>query len=285
MKNDRLRTIVLIGKPGVGKTWMARKLSDRAIREGLFDLNLWLSLNRHYDSITLCKSIAHQLSLLPVSDEWKFEESSENFNENDINHEQKKEYLRAKTLEALEQKRFLIILDAEGSQMTSHDILRELKNLQLLDGKESYKFLITSTQHRDDRGPEGETKTINVECLSENESLNLLQKLVDTKVYKLSRIKDLAKYFLGKRQRFPFEVTIMAKVLNHFGQNESGICHLESIKENNVEGCNVLQLLTYGYELFPRNILIDFCWIGNHFLRKRGSFYFGELISYWILEA
>ncbi|XP_027111639.2 putative disease resistance protein At4g19050 [Coffea arabica] len=285
MKNDRLRTIVLVGKPGVGKTWMARKLSDRAIREGLFDLNLWLPLNRHYDSITLCKSIAHQLSLLPVSDEWKFEESSENFNENDINHEQKKEYLRAKTLEALEQKRFLIILDAEGSQMTSHDILRELKNLQLLDGKESYKFLITSTQHRDDRGPEGETKTINVECLSENESLNLLQKLVDTKVYKLSRIKDLAKYFLGKRQRFPFEVTIMAKVLNHFGQNESGICHLESIKENNVEGCNVLQLLTYGYELFPRNILIDFCWIGNHFLRKRGSFYFGELISYWILEA
>lgn len=287
MKNDDLRTIVLVGKPGVGKTWMARQLSDRATREGLFDLSLWLSLNRHYDSITLCESIAHQLSLLPVSDEWEFEESSENLDENDTNHELEKEFLRVKTMEALKGKKLLIILDAEGSQMISHDILLELKNLLPRDGKESCKFLITSTstQHRDDRGPEGETKIINVECLSENESLNLLQKLVDTRVYELPRIRDLARYFLGKSQRFPFEVIIMAKALNYFGQNESGICHLESIKENHIEGYNVLQLLTYGYELLPRNILIDFCWIGEHFLHKRGSFYFGELICHWILEA
>ncbi|KAI7992390.1 putative disease resistance protein [Camellia lanceoleosa] len=36
LKDEGSKTIVLVGKPGSGKTWMAKKLSARATREGYF---------------------------------------------------------------------------------------------------------------------------------------------------------------------------------------------------------------------------------------------------------
>ncbi|KAL3522146.1 hypothetical protein ACH5RR_014980 [Cinchona calisaya] len=285
LKDEKLRTIVLVGEPGVGKTWIARKLSERAIRRGLFDLSLWFSLNRPYGFLSLHGSIARQLSLLPVHDEWEFENDSPDLDEIDMDIEQKKKYLKAKTSEALEGKKFLLILDDEGSQTKDDEILPELKVLLPLDGRPSYKYIITSTKHRDDPGSDGSTKIIKVQHLSENESLLLLQELVEKEIYARPPITKLAKYFLGKSKILPYEVIIIAKILSYFEQNESRVRHLESFMEENVEGYNILQLLSYGHDLLPSNILFDCCCIDNHFLRKRGGVYFSELISYWILET
>lgn len=35
-------TVVLVGRPGSGKSWMARKLSALATKKGLIDFTIWV---------------------------------------------------------------------------------------------------------------------------------------------------------------------------------------------------------------------------------------------------
>ncbi|KAF5194428.1 hypothetical protein FRX31_015985 [Thalictrum thalictroides] len=60
--DDRVRTIGIEGKTGMGKTWMARQLKDRAIAANLFDIVIWMDLNQK--SFLECQEqIVHQLGL------------------------------------------------------------------------------------------------------------------------------------------------------------------------------------------------------------------------------
>ncbi|KAK3200769.1 hypothetical protein Dsin_024184 [Dipteronia sinensis] len=57
-----------------GETWMAREISECAVREGSCYEALWLSVTEKYDINLLYKSIAHQLSLSFITEEWGEEE-------------------------------------------------------------------------------------------------------------------------------------------------------------------------------------------------------------------
>ncbi|CAI9087661.1 OLC1v1021790C1 [Oldenlandia corymbosa var. corymbosa] len=285
LKNGNVRQIVLHGEPGVGKTWMARKLSYHAIKEKLFDISLWLSLNKSYDSISLYKSVARQISLFPVSDEWEFEDDADELDENDAeDSDRENEELKVRTFEALKGKKVLLIFDGEGSQMKDQEILQEFKDQLSMDGNAPQMFIITCTRERDVPRSE-ETKIINVQCLSENESLNILKRIVGKNIDESPRIRELANYFLGKSKRLPREVLVIGKALSYFGRDESGLSMLENVKEENADHYSIPQLLSLGYEFLPRNILIDCFGIENQFLHKRGSVYYNELINYWILEG
>ncbi|KAL7203943.1 hypothetical protein ACSBR2_017076 [Camellia fascicularis] len=85
-KDKSVEKIILVGASGVGKTWTAKQLSKHAIKEGLFEIALWVFCNREYHGTTLSQSIARQLSLLPVVDEWEAEDSNKG-EEEDENHE------------------------------------------------------------------------------------------------------------------------------------------------------------------------------------------------------
>ncbi|CAL5331249.1 unnamed protein product [Camellia sinensis] len=104
--------IILVGVSGVGKTWTAKQLSKHAIKEGLFEIALWVFCNRKYHGTALSESIARQLSLLPIADEWEAEDSKKGEKEEE-NHED----LQTMIAKSLEKKKVLLILDDEGNEM------------------------------------------------------------------------------------------------------------------------------------------------------------------------
>ncbi|KAF5201334.1 hypothetical protein FRX31_009078 [Thalictrum thalictroides] len=63
LNNDRVGTIVIEGEAGMGKTWMARQLKDRAITANLFDVVIWMDPNQE----TLLEAQEHIVDQLGLS--------------------------------------------------------------------------------------------------------------------------------------------------------------------------------------------------------------------------
>ncbi|GFS42300.1 hypothetical protein Acr_00g0079150 [Actinidia rufa] len=93
------KTIVLVGKPGSGKTRLAKKLIGRAN----FDFILWVCLNRKYDLPALYKIISHQLFLHSTAKELELDD---NVDIEEVQEEENLEKLEEKISKALEGKRF-----------------------------------------------------------------------------------------------------------------------------------------------------------------------------------
>ncbi|KAI3471564.1 hypothetical protein Pfo_028214 [Paulownia fortunei] len=294
---DKEEAIVLYGESGVGKTWMARKIADHAIRRRKFDFALWIYLNRIYEGLSLQESIAYQLSILSASDESEAKEGKKEELEQDkakqgklekMKEKEKQEKVESMIHAAMKGKSLLLILDDEGSKMKIHVALEEKKLLLILndegsegekdkpevinlyqllalDQLKSWKFLITSRN----RATSGEIGVMVMPLIQDESKSLVLQKMVG--VDKLDEIKDLADFFIGKSRRLPAEVLIIAKTMSYFGRSEQGLQKLQSFKEileeeesvkmeqahDINEYCNVTQLLISGYERLPRSVLID----------------------------
>ncbi|KAK2977075.1 hypothetical protein RJ640_017599 [Escallonia rubra] len=222
VRDDNTKWMVLFGKPGVGKTWMAKKLSDRAIKEHLFDISLWVFLHRKKDTRALCRSIARQLSLLSPNDEWEVED--ENKEEED---EENWENLKRKISEALSGKKFLLILD--GCKIDEGETLEVLRTLLPLDQNDMYKVLITKAEN--DSGHFPEDARFEVKPLPVDESFSLLQERMEPNIHETAGVNDLTKAFVEISRGFPAEIVMIGKVLSYFVQQESGVQTLESVLE------------------------------------------------------
>uniref|UniRef100_A0A5B6ZQQ5 Uncharacterized protein n=2 Tax=Davidia involucrata TaxID=16924 RepID=A0A5B6ZQQ5_DAVIN len=275
--DNNVKKIVLVGEPGVGKTWMAKRSSDHAIRKQLFEFSLWVFLKRKYDFKALQESIARQLSILSITDEWEDEDDNE---ETKRKEEEIRGNLEQKISATLEEKKFLLILDDEGNKMNA-----EIEDLLDFCQKKSSKVLITASKRDSSNESEGEV-VIEVKPLSLEKSLSLFQERVGETVYELPGIKQLAEAFIQKTKYLPAATIMVAKVLSYLGQHDYGRRTLESALEEacDNESYNITQLLRSGYGMLPYGILIDCCWGGSHFFRDR-SVHYNELIAYWIMEG
>ncbi|GMP42547.1 hypothetical protein CsSME_00012253 [Camellia sinensis var. sinensis] len=166
--------IILVGVSGVGKTWTAKQLSKHAIKEGLFEIALWVFCNRKYYGTALSESIARQLSLLPIADEWEVEDKKGGKEEE--NHED----LQTMIAKSLEKKKVLLIFDDEGNKMKEGQIMLELETLLNPPNVSSYKVLITSTN-----APTGSKDEILVKPLSVEESVRIYVLLIDVLIDRL----------------------------------------------------------------------------------------------------
>ncbi|XP_052182609.1 putative disease resistance protein At4g19050 isoform X2 [Diospyros lotus] len=267
LKDDKVRSIILYGEAGVGKTWTARQMANLARKSGKIDIALWVFLSREYDNDALRSSIVYQLSLHSIT----------GFLESEDNQQQMPE--------SLEGKKLLLVLDDEGSKMSEQQIFSQLETLLKLP-QQNYKILITT---RNNPSSDAEDrKIIEVKCLSgEAEAKALLHEKLGPVVYEVPCIKVLAEQFIDISRPLPAAIILMEKAIRYFAQQDSGVQklrhYLEETPGNKIY--DTRQLLRCGYDLLPNEILIDCCWSGSHFFQVRQRVHYKELIAYWMMEG
>ncbi|KAK2989188.1 hypothetical protein RJ640_029380 [Escallonia rubra] len=294
LKAHHVETVVLVGEPGIGKTWTAREVSYQAIDEGLFDITLWAYLNGKCDTALLseCKSllesIAHQLYLLPTLEECEVEYDNV---EAEIGS-----YLWEKISENLAEKRLLLIVEIYGpSNMVEEEIVSAFRTLLKLN-QQSYKVVITRISRNALLGSSRvseleplsvEDSVIELKPLSVQEASRLLREKAGADAYNVPGIKALAENFIIKTKRLPVTIAMMAKALRYCSASESAVRMLKRTLEGAPENpsYSIKQLLHSGYDMLPNSILMDLCWHGSHYFRDFRSVYFNELIAYWMVEG
>lgn len=279
LSDNSIKTVTLVGDPGVGKTWTARQISNCAVKEGLFDFALWVFLDGKFDDVAICDStIARQLPFLSIVDEWEAEDGIDVADTDKTSQQKLTDFLKGK--------RFLLILDNGRNETDVKHALSKLKDWLNLHNPSSYKVIITSVKSFDSCAPMENEKVIQLEPLSAEESRALLRKRVGNRVYD-DHIKDLSEAFIKKTKYLPGSIILMAKAIRYFSQRDSAPRMLKSALEqaSDDKSYDILQLLHRGYDVLPRNVLIDCCRRGSHFFRDRGSIHYNELIAYWILEG
>ncbi|XP_059462647.1 putative disease resistance protein At4g19050 [Corylus avellana] len=317
------KTIVLTGAAGVGKTWIAKKISDRLISEGSSYMALWVFQNQQAFSkkdqtesssketkpSPLHENIARQLSVLSTVEEWDDNISKE---EEQDYEEKSLESLKKKISEKLgkmraptpdEKKFLLLILDGVPDDTTSEvDILTELKDLlQLNEETPYYKVLITRRRSKEPvkeaseiQSKEMKQQVIEILPFSEEAGLTLFQESVTEKVKKMVVFKKRAGEIAKKSKGLPAAINIIAGALNRIGELDSGILTLEGALEE-AATCEELApdhgvnpLLRCAYHMLLRSTdraLINCWWHSLHFFSKHGGVHLNELIAYWILEG
>ncbi|KAF7112647.1 hypothetical protein RHSIM_RhsimUnG0207500 [Rhododendron simsii] len=267
------KPIVLVGDSGVGKTWTARRISNCAVKEGLFEFAVWVFLDIEFDGDALHDSIARQLSILSVVDEWDAEDGIDEADNHKTSQHSISDFPKGK--------RFLLILDSCRNDTDEKDVLSKLINLPNLPNESSFKVIITSAKSIDSYAPT-EYERVMLEPLSLEESRALLRERVGDGVMSKplsveeSRallqervgddepsISDLAEKFMKNRKYLPRSIILMAKAISY----------------------DIKQLLESGYDGLPMNVLIDCCRRWSDFSPGRGSIHYNELIAHWILEG
>ncbi|KAI8028448.1 putative disease resistance protein [Camellia lanceoleosa] len=213
------------------------------------------------DPQCLSESIARQLSLLTIADEWEAEDNNKGEGEEE-NHED----LQTMIAKSLEKNKVLLILDDEGNKMKKGQIMPKLETLLNLPNVSSYKVLITSTN-----APTGSKDEILVQPLFVEESLSLFRDRVGRRVYEDLVIKDLAEKFIKETKYFLAAIMLIAKAFSYFVQCDSGTQMLQSA-------------LKEAFEFDSKNYNLAWLLHSGHFFRDRGSIHYSELIAYWIFE-
>nr|KAJ0224416.1 hypothetical protein LSAT_V11C100047850 [Lactuca sativa] len=303
------KKVNLFGPPGVGKTWMAKRLSELATRMKIVHVTLWVFMCKEYTKESLSKSIAQQLCLLPTTyEEWEDGDENKELKDNDDKvqdsetlikeikkkleenkkkklEEKEKNKLEEKEKKKLEEKEILLILDdVHLDHETEHDS-NETKFWSLWNEmfpNENFKTLLISRLKREH---EDISDAIEVEAFPKEESDALLIGKLDAQLRNKERILNLGKTLIEKSDGFPGTVIMIAKSLNYFGVDESRMSILEKELEETSREYSVNKLLCMKHDVLPISILKDLWWSGHHFFCDSASVHYNELITYWILEG
>ncbi|XP_024982892.1 putative disease resistance protein At4g19050 [Cynara cardunculus var. scolymus] len=286
---ERSKQATLVGPPGVGKTWMARRLSDRIARRNFYDFTLWMFMCRYYNRKSLSESIARQLCLLPTTQEWEVEDDSKGQKDDDVVEDLESLIIKLRT--KLEVGKFLLILDDFPDDTYDKNKNENIKNFwsvwkDLFPANgydEKLHILSISRLSRKDEATIKEKADVVV--LHSVETDSLLTEKLDTQLRQYKRIRALGKKFIEKSNSLPGTVTMIAKALNYIGLEASGISILEKELEEASENYRVNRLLCLKHDMLPISVLKDLWWCGDHFFRDSGSVHYNELITYWILEG
>ncbi|KAJ4835949.1 hypothetical protein Tsubulata_047897 [Turnera subulata] len=293
LRGDSVSKIFLVEEAGAGKTWMARKVKELAVKNGLFYAVLWISMNVKLDAVSLHKNIASQLSR-PFSvkslEEADFDDE-EVENLGNLKKAVSKELdQRKRRMKVQANRKILLILDDEGSQMDEEIILPQLEAILGESHSKSWKLLISRRNIANGQNIEDTSRVINIEPLSRGDSLSLLNEIVS----RTSRFgsEQLFETVIGRSLGLPSAIVLIGEAINHFEHsNDSWESALERALEETV-GYETAEkdasvLLNCVYDMLPshRTTLINCFWHCRHFFPKCGGVHYNELITHWIMEG
>ncbi|XP_040954387.1 putative disease resistance protein At4g19050 isoform X2 [Gossypium hirsutum] len=293
----------LTGRPGVGKTWLAKQITESAVSpEGPFYMSLWmsLSLNQKKDEMSLFQSIARQLSIPNLGSMW---EDADDIDNDDKREEVADEKLEAKVRGELNERYecyngkekggkkhmfLLVVLDCEG-EVKSEDYEEIMDQILFPKGykngsdiKRLTSFLITS---RELGNPDFIERK--VQPYSGDEAVAFLKDRVDNHVSLPLKFQTLYADIKKRSQVLPAEIIMLAEALNHTATDElDNAFDAAHFILKAAENDDVIPLLPFIYGQFPDdNCLIDCFWHSWNLLGKHGGVQYNELIARWILEG
>ncbi|XVF13735.1 hypothetical protein REPUB_Repub08aG0233300 [Reevesia pubescens] len=284
LKKDGVSKIILTGEAGTGKTWMATKICESAVKEN-HDEPIWISLDKKHDKKSVSDTIARQFALPTSTDER--EEDGENVKK-EKNVKSLVEKMEEKLEVASKAKKFLlVVLDGQVEVMTEKDEEIEIEYVMEVLGlkgdrgqkyKGKFKVLITRKKS-EDGDSSNESMKYELKPLSRDEALNLLREKVVRRVSSSPHFEDISATI--QQSSKPAEILMLAGTLNNFAKDISGeFKHAMEAAANGLQ-----QLLRYTYDKEPGNCMIDCFWHSWHFLRKHGGVHYNELITNWITEG
>ncbi|GLT58512.1 hypothetical protein SLA2020_313980 [Shorea laevis] len=297
-KLKNVQTLTLTGDAGVGKTWMAKQVSQSALSEGSFYGTVWISVDQMHDEASLWESVARQLSLLTSADEWeayvddkKDEDDSEE--ERKVDKESveglKKQIKEKHDEKAAMNKYLLLVLD--GGNL-DRDIPLFLKTVS---GLKHCKKLVTR------RGSQGhiEGEIFKVVPLSGSELLETMGKKISTatgfkqlhdaigelnKVFPADIMRILGAINCIKELEVPKLEDALTKAVSGLTEFKEGdVLKLEAVISAAPNG--LTELLQIEREVLEANDMIDYYWHIHDFFGKRGGVHYNELIVHWMLEG
>ncbi|KAK4850312.1 hypothetical protein QYF36_005604 [Acer negundo] len=303
--DDPKSTIVLVGDSGMGKTWMARKISEL---DKYYD-TLWVYMTEKYDINLFYEDIAKQyLSLSPITEEWKHDEDETPLFVIKVEPEEKKadqeesldqkKKIQNKMREIghalyIEEKHLLLVLDDVGNN--NDDLYEKLPNQwrDMFPSKfhDRLKIIITTRKS----GVRNEQETIEVKFpqhLQPQESLELLKGSVDKNVHEKSIFQQLCEAIKdGKSEgiRTPATITVIAKALNYIAQHDASALERAILQaayyEKTSEGKKLNPLIYCACDMIKSSVTKNCFWHSMHLFRSYGGVHYNVLITHWIMEG
>ncbi|GKU95891.1 hypothetical protein SLEP1_g9189 [Rubroshorea leprosula] len=214
MLKNHATDIVLTGKAGVGKTWIAKEVCRCAREKWKCYATIWIYLDQVHDETSLYESIVCQLPT--GADEWQgYGKDTE---EQEITVEGLKKEIKAKLDDEMEADDYLLlVLDGEGNKMKKDDILclktvLDRKHIKVLRTRRESKGTITE-------------EVIEVKPLLGREAVNLLQ------MGRMFPVSSGFKILCGAVEKLdnvlPIDIIMLLGALNCIAEQNAGATKVE----------------------------------------------------------
>lgn len=291
LKKDDVSKIILLGETGTGKTWMASKICEVAVKEE-YDEPIWICLDKKHDKKSFLDTVARRFSLPTSIDEREEDGEKEKKDKKVNNAERVAETMIEKLKAPKKDKKFvLLVLDGQREMMEKDQneemgieryIKKEILGLNdSMDNVNSLKVLIT--RRKSEKGDNAvKAKKFKLKLFSEGETRELLEDKVDVNVRNeySGEFQKVSEAF-QQCSRKPAEILMLAGTINYIAKDKSK--ELKAALEAAANGLE--QLLRFAYDKERGNSMIDCFWHSWNFLGKHGGVHYNELITSWIMEG
>ncbi|XP_019104712.1 putative disease resistance protein At4g19050 isoform X2 [Beta vulgaris subsp. vulgaris] len=281
--------VVLHGKHGVGKTWIAKEVMKHAVFKNIVDVTILINLNRehpdYHNTNALYKNIVIQLSTQQDLASTEYHLHGDNMEKNIL------DILKQK----LKGRRYLLVLSLDDPKISERLVMFMLKEMLKFGERNISKILVTKLAVDDmmtinndligDNSYGRRSVAVEINSLTLWESKDLFQRSWNNNhIVSNNDLEEIVK----RCNYLPAAVVFTRNVLSYALENAADdlikkLAIIEAKKQ--VDDYWMLGCWS-GFNKFTNNISLRRCfWLSWVYLKKAASINYNLLIMYWILEG